>query len=109
MEKNINEMPAYMFGSDGEVIDYKPGMKLSAFGQKPKISDDEKGVRGPLTILKYAIMQQDWEMVKQASDELESYMNSKFSQPEDDERSYEDEENLQEQKQTILKEFKRYL
>lgn len=47
--------------------------------------DDEKGVRGPLTILKYAIMQQDWEMVKQASDELESYVNSKFSQPEDDE------------------------
>lgn len=85
MEKNINEMPAYMFNSDGEIEDYKPGMKLSAFGQGPKISDDEKGVRGPLTILKYGINQQDWEMVKQAAVELESYVNEKYEEEDDDE------------------------
>lgn len=93
MEKNLNEMPAYMFNDDGEVVDYKPGMKLSAFGQRPKISDDEKGVRGPLTILKYAIEQQDWEMVKQAADELESYVHGKY----EEEEFTDDNQNLQEQ------------
>ena len=76
----LNEMPAYVVGGDGEITDYKPGMKLSAFGASKPVSDDEKGVRGPLTILKLAIQEGNWDMVQQAADMLEEYAGEKYPQ-----------------------------
>ena len=118
-------MPAYIIGGDGQIQDYKPGMKLSAFGaeKKPAITDDEKGVRGPLVILQLGIKEGDWKMVLQAYRELKRYSDQKYpqQQPEmqddnidlpndEDDMDYDD--DLQESKKkaiSVLKEqFKKF-